>query len=283
MIIRNGSLDEAGAAVFSLEDADVTYGYGCYETLKVRGGVLHFPEFHAERLVASARILGIAIDFTEAAVIDALERLVVANGLEDNNVKVVVIGRDGRFADWYAFPLPPVYPPAGSGQEGVSCLVYPGERHFPQAKSLSMLLSTVAYRTAASLECYDALFVNRRDEITEGTRTNVFYALADEPDVIYTPPAKDVLSGITRKTFMAVCEADGKKISERPLPLAEVESRSVGLLVSSTSTRLVPVSALRYQGRDEGVSVPLFPSLLQAAERYASWLEDYRIGKKCSH
>ncbi len=283
MIIHNGELAEDGAAVFSLDDTDVTYGYGCYETLKVRGGVLHFPEFHAERLVASARILGIAIDFSEITVVEALERLVTANGLEDNNVKIVVIGRDGRSADWYAIPLPPVYPPVGSEREGVTCLVYPGERHFPQAKSLSMLLSTVAYRAATSIGCYDALLVNRREEITEGTRTNVFYALVDAPDEICTPPAEDVLSGITRKTFISVCEEYGKKIRERPLPLAEVEARSVGLLVSSTSTRLVPVNAMRYLDRGDILSVPLLPSLIEASERYATWLDGYRIGKKCSH
>lgn len=283
MIIRNGELADDGAAVFSLDDTDATYGYGCYETLKVRGGVLHFPEFHAERLIESARILGIAVDFTEAVVIDALERLVLANGLEDNNVKILVIGRDGRFADWFAFSLPPIYPPAGSELDGVACLAFSGERHFPQAKSLSMLLSTVAYKTASSLDCYDALLVNHRGEITEGTRTNVFYAFTGDPDVLYTPPARDVLTGITRRTFMSMCEEAGKKIRERPLPLAEVESLAVGLLVSSTSTRLVPVSALRYAGRSDTISIPLVSGLVEAAAHYALWLEGYRMGKKCSH
>lgn len=283
MIILNGELAEDGAAAFSLDDSDVTFGYGCYETLKVRGGVLFFPEFHAERLVGSARILGIAIDFDESGVIDALERLVAANRLVDNNVKVIVIGRNGRFADWYALPLPPLYPPPGSDRDGVTCLAYSGERHFPQAKSLSMLLSTVAYRTASALGCYDALLVNHRGEITEGTRTNVFYAFTAEPGVIYTPPEKDVLSGITRKTFMNLAEEEGKKIRERPLPLAEVDTGSVGLLVSSTSTRLVPVSALRRTSRDDALALPVVTELVEAADRYAVWLEGYRMGKKCSH
>ncbi len=283
MIIHNGTLADDGEAAFNLADTDATYGYGCYETLKVRDGFLYFPEFHAERLSTSARILGLQHDFTASDIVDSLHTLLRASSLNDCNLKIMVIGHDNRPADWYIFALPALYPPAGSALSGVPCLYFHGERHFPQAKSLSMLLSTVAFRKAAAQGCYDALLVNRRDEITEGTRTNVFFAIKGGDGIIYTPPQRDVLSGITRKTFIEAMETRGVAVRERPLPLHDALSGTIGMMVSSTSTRLVPIN--RLLGSDDGivVDVPILSLLTDAADAYASWLDAYRTGKKCSH
>ena len=289
-IIHNGRLSDASEALFSLEDVDVTYGYGCYETLKVRDGFLYFPEFHVERLLNSAAILGIAHTLDARAIREGLELLVRSYGAGDYNVKILLIGHDDRPADWFAITLAALHPPAGSEETGVPCLAFHGERHFPQAKSLSMLLSTVAYRKAASLGCYDALLVNRRNEITEGTRTNVFFAYISDPRVILTPCFKDVLSGITRKTFIQALEETGWECREAPLALDAVREGRCALMVSSTSTRLVPVCSLAFADGNEGFSpaidsgkpgavetirLPILPELKEAAVLYGQWLERY--------
>ncbi len=284
-ISMNGTLTASDAANFNLADSDVCYGYGCYETLKVRDSLLYFAEFHAQRLLNSADILGISHTLTIEKIVQALEELVKANADTDANIKVLLIGHEGRGADWYVFSLPALYPPAGSAQQGVDCLVFHGERQFPQAKSLSMLLSTIAYRKASAQGCYDALLINHRNEITEGTRTNVFFASVDEPNVILTPPAVDVLSGITRKTFLQCLAEDKWPVQERVLPLSEVLAGRYGLLVSSTSTRLVPVKSLLQttaEGRSLRSELPLLDSLQQAAALYERWLADYASQRKGS-
>lgn len=244
-IIRNGRLASPSDASFSLDDLDATNGYGCYETLKVRAGVLYFAAFHEERLLHSAKILGIAHGINPGEVESALELLVRDNGIGECNVKVMMIGHEGRKADWYAFLLPPVVPAARSYTEGVSALLFRGERQFPNAKSLSMLLSTVAYRLASSMGCYDALLVNGRGQVTEGTRTNLFYVRAGDSTVVYTPPLADVLDGITRRTLMEALAGIGVRTVERPLRVEEALGGGYGLMVSSTSSRVIPVSALR--------------------------------------
>jgi len=243
-IIVNGRLSSPAEAAFQLDDVDVTYGYGCYETLKVRDGVLYFAGFHEERLLRSAAILGIEHSMRPGDLVAALELLNRANALDSCNIKVMMTGHEGRPADWYAFMLPPVVPPATAYGEGVRCLLFRGERHFPAAKSLSMLLSTVAYRSATSVGCYDALLVNGAGEITEGTRTNLFYARRGEADTVYTPPAAAVLEGITRRTLMTALGECGVKTVERPLPVSDAAGGEFALAVTSTSSRVIPVSAL---------------------------------------
>ena len=291
LAICNGALVPRSDLTLGLDDTDVTYGYGCYETLKIRAGRLYFPEFHEERLLSSAAVLGVVHDLEPGALVAALERLAEANGVAECNVKVLLIGREGRAADWYAFLLPPIVPPASAYAEGVSCLLFRGERHFPAAKSLSMLLSTVAYRAAGRCVCYDALLVDGSGRVTEGTRTNLFYALADAPSVVYTPPADRVLSGITRRTILEACAEAGQRVEERDLSLAEAVGGGASLAVTSTSSTIIPVRRLVGErsgaglaptasprfGTDSGASIetPPSPDLERLASIYGAYLERY--------
>jgi branched-subunit amino acid aminotransferase/4-amino-4-deoxychorismate lyase len=276
-IIRNGRIAEAADAVFRLEDTDVTYGYGCYETLKVRHGVLYFPEFHEARLLNSTSILGIATDLKPGILVQALDALIDDNQIQDCNIRVMLIGREGQPADWYAFMLPALVAPETAYTDGASCLLFRGERHFPQAKSLSMLLSTIAYREAARQGCWDALLVNSRGQITEGTRTNVFYARRGESFTIYTPPAVDVLEGITRRTLIVALAEAGISTVERPLELAEAVSGEYSLAVTSTSSKVIPVAMLAAAGSmAPGLpSQPIRLPLCKEIERVRAVYDDY--------
>jgi branched-subunit amino acid aminotransferase/4-amino-4-deoxychorismate lyase len=251
-IIRNGQLEPASTAVVPVDDPDAFHGYGCYEVLRIRSGILYFPEFHEERLLRSAAILGIQHAIKPGNLVQALHHLAKTNSVVECNVKVVLFGREGGDADWFAFLLPPLYPPDDSGTAGVNCTLFHGERPFPAAKSLGVLVSTLAFRQAKARACWDALLVNRRGEITEGTRTNLFFVDAEPPPgsnpdggfTVFTPPAADALEGITRRTLLAALSAAGIAAAERPLAVQDAISGRFCLMLTSTSTGVVPVHSL---------------------------------------
>ena len=115
----------------------------------------------------------------------------------------------------------------------------------PAAKSLGVLVSTLAFRQAKARACWDALLVNRHNQITEGTRTNLFYLEALQGDFrVFTPPAADALEGITRRTLLAALVAAGIPTAERPLSLQDIHSGRYSLMLTSTSTGVVPVSSV---------------------------------------
>ena len=288
-IIRNGRLEPASAAVVPADDPDAFHGYGCYEALRIRSGTLFFPEFHEERLLRSAAILGIQHAIQPGDLVVALQQLASANGFVDCNVKVLLFGREGRDADWFAFLLPPLYPPGDSSTAGVNCTLFHGERPFPAAKSLGVLVSTLAFRQAKAKDCWDALLVNRRHEITEGTRTNLFYVDASgNPDAdlsepgkaspglftVFTPPAVDALEGITRRTLLEALSSAGIPTAERPLPVQEAFSGRFSLMLTSTSTGVVPIhSLLDSDGIPHELLIhPAFESIRNA---YLAHVEDY--------
>lgn len=243
---KDGALLRAEEAVARLDDAELSQGYGCYEVLKLREGLVYFPEFHEERLFRSLALVGIEHALQPGFLKRAIAELAEANGLSDANVKVIAIGRPAASAECRILCLPPIYPPADAPSQGVACLLFRGQRQFPRAKSLSLLLSTVAYRAAAARSCYEALLVNALGQITEGTRMNLFYAEAEASPggALFTPPAEQVLEGVTRRTLMEALAAAGRPVRERPLGLEEALSGRYALMVSSTSNRALPVRSL---------------------------------------
>ncbi|TFG78568.1 MAG: hypothetical protein E4H20_12620, partial [Spirochaetales bacterium] len=238
--------------------------------------------FHEERLIQSLEMIGIAHSIVSGSIMAALGRLVEANRLPECNLKIIAVSRDGRDADWYAFALPAIVPPPDVTRGGVSCMVFEGQRQFPRAKSLSLLLSTVAFRRASAAGSWDALLLNTRGYITEGTRTNIFYVAADVPTgfrgPVYTPPAADVLEGITRRTLIQALGATGIGTEERSLAESEALSGRFALMVTSTSSNVLPVRTLILRDGDRlELTVPAFVQELCAL--YDAFLARYASGQ----
>jgi para-aminobenzoate synthetase/4-amino-4-deoxychorismate lyase len=73
------------------------------------------------------------------------------------------------------------------------------------------------HRRALSQGCFDALFVNRLDRVTEGAITNLFARIGD--DWVTPPLADGLLPGLWRAWFLAETGA-----TERSLTLADLQA-----------------------------------------------------------
>ena len=161
--------------------------------------------------------------------------------------------------------LAPLFPDRKNYKHGGTAITWPGERVYPQAKSLNMLVSYRAYREARTHDAYDALLVNRRGEITEGTRTNFFVT---DGVSLACAPADQVLEGVTQLTVRRVIRDLGIFLEERPLIAAEVD-RWQGAFLTSTSTKILPLR------RIDGTEIPLSPLVDRLRLAYDVWLDDY--------
>ena len=270
----NGELRPVAEATVGLDDLAFAYGFGVYETLKVRHGVLFFPEMHEGRLWHSARILGLEHPFGSGDFQRFLAALVEANGTGDANLKALLIGgpraSDARLA---ILQLAPLFPDRKDYKRGATAITWEGERFFPQAKSLNMLVSYLAYRQAQAKGAYDALLVNRRGEITEGTRTNFFIT---DGTALATAPGAEVLQGVTQLTVRQVIRDLGIGLEERPLPLAEI-ARWGGAFLTSTSTKILPLRQIGDR------PLPMCPLVDRLRVAYDGWLDAYARGRGVSH
>ncbi len=293
----NGTILPIELAKIELDDIDFVYGYGVYETLKVRKGLLYFAELHAQRLFLSARTIGLTLDFSQAELIAWLQEIIAKSQRSDANVKILLIGRDKekslsqKDSDLYMMVLPAFFPPRTRYRDGSAAMLFRAERWLAQAKTLNMLASTIAFREAQAASAYDAILVNRYDQLTEGTRTNLFYT---DGSKVYSPPKTDVLEGVTKLTLQESWRIGlGIEIIERALSIKDLEGGFAleGIFVSSTSTKLMPITRLfAADSNSPGALGTVFagldlklPELGKALiDCYDTWLKDYALGEERS-
>ena len=194
----NGILKPISEAVVPLDDLAFAYGFGVYEALKVRHGILYFPELHEDRLWLSAKTVGLEHTFVTGDFRRFLDDLVEANNIGDANLKAFLIGGPtAAEARLSILSLNPLFPDRKEYKHGATAIIWTGERIYPQAKSLNMLESYLAFREAQKQGAYEALLVNRHGQITEGTRTNFFVT---DGDSLVTAPGAQV--GQNRKEVL---------------------------------------------------------------------------------
>lgn len=260
---RNGVLRPAAEAVVPLSNIEYSYGFGVYETVRVSSSAPVFLADHVERLMSSAREIGLEHPFSRDLVARSLEELVAKNKAGTCNVKILLIGgRTSDEASLFILCLNPFFPDKRLYRDGASCIMVEYERAFPHAKTLNMLRSYLAYREAKEAGAYDALLIDSGGRITEGTRTN-FFCIKDR--TLYSPPEGRILLGVTRKAVLKVAKENGYILEERDIRPEDLSGYD-GAFLTSTSSKIVPVRSVgEHRFKEVG---PELRELMDAFDRF---------------
>ncbi|MFM2414634.1 MAG: hypothetical protein RI911_327 [Candidatus Parcubacteria bacterium] len=241
---KNGEIRPITEAVVSLDSIEYTYGYGVYETIRVRRREPLFVADHLLRLRISCETLQLKHQFSDDVIAGALRNLIAAIEQDTYNLKILLIGgATPERAQLYILASNPHFPDKAMYRDGVHTIVRHFERAYPQAKSLNMLQSYMAYRDAKEAHAYDTLLVNHKQCVTEGTRTNFFVL---DGKTIISPPESEILLGVTRKHVLSVAASIGLTYKEQDIELATVLKYDAAFL-TSTSTKIVPIASIDSQ------------------------------------
>lgn len=247
----------------SVANIEYAYGFGVYETLRVVGGKPRFLADHLARLEKSAQIIGLEHAITLGELQLWIQQLLQAESIDVCNLKILLIGgRTAADAQLYILPLAPLFPDRKLYRDGVATITQHFERPWPQAKTLSMLGSYLAYRQARRANCYDALLINRHGAISEGTRTNF---LAVQGRTIVSPPFAEVLDGVIRRHALVVADGLGFRYREAPI-MADALDQYDGFFLTSTSTKIMPISRID----ERALAIP--PALVELVEAFGEYL-----------
>jgi len=272
----NGNLINIEEAKISIDNIEFSYGFGVYENIRLRNNKVYFLKEHLERLLHSAQLIGLEHNFNNDQIVKWLNGLIVENKVESANVKMLLIGgkkidfvnrflpldkgRSGGVeslstapalrvrpslskegnrlqGNLYIMQLAPIYPEDKIYRDGVKVTSYKYERFLPGAKTLNMLPSYLAYAKAKEVGAYDTLFIDKRGNALEGTRSNLFVIKKKR---IYTTPVKKVLDGVTRRTVIDCAKQNGYKVIERNIKLNSILKYD-GAFLTNTSGKIVPV------------------------------------------
>lgn len=239
-VLRNGELVLPAQASITVFTPAIYGAYGVYESMQVVGGRAFAQELHLQRLARSADILGLRLPGDRTLFARWIADVLAANAVQDGVLRLFVVGEDAdRPATVFIWPQPPqIYPPR-LYTEGAEVITFAGERYLPQAKSLNALVTFLARRQAAAAGAHEAL-LHHAGFLTEGSNSNLFAVVAG---AVLTPPADQVLAGVTRDLLVALAAERGVAIREAPLPLADLP-RWAECFITSTSRHVMPVTAV---------------------------------------
>ena len=220
----------------NLQPFEQLTGKNVYEVIRVREGIPLFLEDHLRRFRASALSVGIPLTDSDDILINRLYQLVAKNGVSDQNIKLIWNKDIGLLAFFTKSP----YPPASYYQTGMKTTLLKLEREDPNIKIQREEYQKIVLAEREKTGSYEVLLVDQEDNVTEGSRSNLFIVKGDK---LYTSPAKTVLLGIVRSKVVAICQQQQIDIIEQNIPVTELNTID-GAFISGTGNDVLPIASI---------------------------------------
>ncbi|MBI9094537.1 MAG: aminotransferase class IV [Sphaerochaeta sp.] len=238
--LYNGKLLLEKEACLPITNREVQFGFSTYESLRViRSHPVHLED-HLIRLENSCRGIGLAHPFTQEELKAWVYKLIKIDLLEEASVRILLVG--GKEPMCFVTASPLLTYPENYYTQGVGAITYEGERLMPSCKTGNLLLNYMALEKARSSGGFEALLVDRKGQVLEGTRSN-FFAFRDGK--LYTAKDDEVLLGITRERIIQATKILGiEVVYEAPLAKDLHAGLYDELFVSATSMAAMPISTL---------------------------------------
>ncbi|HKL59148.1 MAG TPA: aminotransferase class IV [Sphaerochaeta sp.] len=238
--LRNGKVILEEEACLPLTNREVQFGFSTYESLRVVESHPVHLEDHLVRLENSCKGIGLVHPFSQEELTLWVHELIRVDLLEEASVRILVVG--GKEPLCYITAAPLLTYPDSHYTQGVGAITYEGERLMPSCKTGNLLLNYMALEKARSVGCFEALLIDRKGQVLEGTRSN-FFAFRDEK--LYTAKDDEVLLGITRDRIIDAAKSLGiEAVFEAPLAKDLREGLYDEAFVSATSMAAMPLSSL---------------------------------------
>ena len=229
--ILNGELRPAA----QFDNSLVYEGDSVYEVIRmIKGGPVFFKD-HMDRL-----LLSVSLQKRDMlADVNGLRRAIVSlNRTErkkEANLKIVFNYNDGT-DNFLVYFIEPIYPSAEQYRHGVKGVLVHAERRNPESKVINHKLRSSIYHRLIMEGGYEALLVNDKHLITEGSRSNVFFL---KDNILFTAPDSLILNGITRKHILEICSEENVRVE-----LTAVASDEIGeyesVFMTGTSPMVLP-------------------------------------------
>lgn len=241
------------------------YGVGCFEGVRAyhtpQGTAIFRLEEHTRRLFNSAKIIGMAMPWTEAQLNQAQKDVLKANALDSAYLRPMVFyGSEGMglraaglkthviIAAWHWG----AYLGDENMERGIRIKTSSFSRHYVNASmcrakaNANYLNSSMALNEVLRDGYDEALMLDPEGYVAEGSAENIFVVTNN---VLSTPDVTSALDGITRRTVMQLAQDHGYTVRERRItrdelyccdeafftgtaaevtPIREVDNRPVG-------------------------------------------------------
>lgn len=235
-------------------------GLRLYEVIRVIHSMPIFVNDHLARLRRSLELTLPELSLPADKLLANIQTLIAANQLEEGNIRIELGIAEG-FMNIALQVVPHHYPEPDDYRRGVHLMFFRANRTNPNAKVMNASLRAEIEKVLRETGSYEALLVNEQGFVTEGSKSN-YFAIAGQS--IVTPPAHEVLEGITRKYVIELCKSEGIPLRETSIHITEFP-RFDALFITGTSPKVLPVNSVAHFRFDASHS--LLHTLMKAYDR----------------
>ena len=249
LIYHNDRITPLEKARLSPGQMGLLMGWGVFTTLRIYEGVPFAFDRHWARMARDAERLGIALEYDQKSVWEAIVSLAVSNHRPEGAARLSFIKNHGGL--WAEAP----------GSPATDLLIFTRELSVWPASHKLMLVPNAIFsmgklagakmlswvQNAGTLERVhregfdDALLLNEQGHLAECTSANVFLVRGRE---VLTPPlVSGCLPGITREVLREVVPAAGYTLLERNLTPSDLDSAEE-VFISSTTREVAGVGSI---------------------------------------
>ena len=255
-IWMNGNIIPWKNATSHIISQGLHYASAVFEGERAYNGKIFKSEDHTKRFFKSAKIIGIEIPFTEEQINIAKNKLIKKMNLKDcyvrplawrggeqmgisttnSNINVAIAVWD----DWAS------YFKIEDRKAGLKLITSPWKRPAPdtapfEAKASGpYIICTMSKEFAEKKGYHDALMLDYRGYVAEGTGANIFFIKDND---IHTPIPDCFLNGITRQVVIQMATEQGFNITERHILPEEIINYDEAFL-TGTAAEITPIRSI---------------------------------------
>ncbi len=247
LVYVDGEFTPKSKAVVSVFDHGLLYGDGIFEGIRAYNGSVFRLVDHINRLYDSAKSIHLKIPLTKHEMTEAVVETIRKNQLRDAYVRLVVTRGAGDLGvDPALCKTPTVFiiaePMAsvlGPREPKVIKVVISSYRRDAvdatshEVKSLNYMNSILAKIEASNAGADDAILLDHRGLVSEGSVTNVF--LVKNGRVSTPSTAAGILHGITRERLIRLCSDLGLDVQEKDITPFELTTADEVFFVGTKS------------------------------------------------
>lgn len=259
-IWMDDGLVEWEKAVIHILTHTLHYGFGVFEGIRFykqkdhTTAVFRLKE-HVNRLLDSAKIIGLQVEYSEEFIINAIVETIKKNELREGYIRPIIFLGTGSMGLNYTdnpvrFSVAVWEWGAYLGEEGlkhgikakISSFIRPHvNTTMTKAKVCGQYVNSIlAKKEAVKLGYDEAIMLDSEGYVTEASGENIFIVKNGE---IKTPPLTSVLPGITRSSIIEIAHEMKYPVKEERLSRDELYT-SDEVFLTGTAAEITPVSSI---------------------------------------
>ncbi|WP_066627414.1 aminotransferase class IV [Labilibacter marinus] len=237
-----------------------------YDIIRIESGIPLFIHAHFSRILSGLTSFNEQAIFKHEILLKGIYQLISDEKICNKNIKISHFINDDEYR-FFIFSINSNYPSIKMYQEGIETALLHAERNLPNIKVAHTKVRESANAKIKSQNIFETLLVNHLSEITEGSRSNVFFIKGRQ---IITAPDHAVLQGIIRGKTIEVINKKGFSLVYACTKASELAAIDAAF-ITGTSLRILPIKNI-----DSFTFDVKHPILIELTEGLNRLIEDYK-------